>query len=417
MGRALMALASEAKTLADNGYDTASTDAIIGEILAAFNDIEGSPYEAQLYGQEIPGFFLRDTVSRNDRKGVPESWTIGSDLESILYNNAPEYQPAMSNDQTLTLLVGWWAVAKWTTNENNIKQAQANTSLVMNYLIDNKYFIELPNGGQIPDRRGSDMRISSLAASIIADQISYERFYDRSKVEFDIPVVGDVTIDTHDLKALLLVEDVVKDLLKEDTIELEYLGNKRTIDIKPYSKNLVFMTTALVKDFQHSTVIDAAMESGHYSSVLYRSLAFGLDVNSILTEDEKSDMLSLYQSYPEDGPSNDPAKGAWSVVYQWSRVPSGTGDGKEAYTGLDFMAYENNLRQVGLIGQAMIDEQKREEIADFYEQELKQTPSQEDLDNAVNRLKEIGMDALKAELSYSFKPEILIPTVILPLLL
>ncbi len=188
MGQALLAFAGESAVLDKAGLDSSASEAVITRILAAFQELDDADGLPEIYGSSKDGFFLRDLVHDGLRRGVPDGWKIKSDSQSLI-DGGPKHQPAMSIDQTASLFVGWWAVARYSNSASNRNIAQAQCDRVINFLRDSLFFIKLPNGDHIPTHRGPEFRYAAGFMCRMAEATTGKSYFDSSSI--DITIKGD----------------------------------------------------------------------------------------------------------------------------------------------------------------------------------------------------------------------------------
>ena len=402
MGRALLAFASEARVLASKGYSTSGSDAVIRDILREFQRTESGPWEDLIYGRSVSGFFIRDSVERNNRHGVPDDWQIISDLDTTLYTDVHRGHPAMSNDQTIHLIVGWWAVTHWTSDPDNIAMARHLTNTVMQYLEDQRYYITLPDGNDVQGHRGPDMRLSAVEVTKLADEITDGDYFANGNVTFEIETnLGSVPLSLNltDLEdALPAVTDIAEDILGDSSIVIGLPGYRKEITYKPYSKNLIFMTMAFEPDFNTAAFIKSAWESGHFPGLLLRSILFGVSPGTCLSADEMAEVTGAWQDYPAAGPSNQPLMDRWYSGDAWSTPPRGEGDGQTSFNGLDFLVFEPLLLLSGVLNTQDVERGHRENIIRFYAHVLQSEAGEDDVNAALARQALIGVDQMEKEL-------------------
>ena len=186
MGQALVTFAIESSILKKNNLDNSGSEAVLKSILAAFNELDAA--DTDFYGASVPGFFIRDLIHNDKRRGVPGPWNITSDSKDTK-EGGPIYKPAMSIDQTTSLFVGWWAVAKYSSDNDNVTKAKQQCESVMQFLADSLFFIKLPNGDGIPTARGPEFRYAAGFICRMADAITGRDYYSSSDV--DVTIKGD----------------------------------------------------------------------------------------------------------------------------------------------------------------------------------------------------------------------------------
>ncbi len=171
MGFALLTFAGEARLLAGAGGDARPSERVIGRLLAAFERLDNDA-ERRRYGTAVPGFFLRDYVEK-----IP-----GLDVSSDFLDSASSAGRAdMSLDQGVSLMMGWWAVARWSTDAGNRQRARAQAARVMGYLMDQRFMIDKP-GTRTSVGRGNDARGAAGFLCHMAEAITGEGYYHRAKV-------------------------------------------------------------------------------------------------------------------------------------------------------------------------------------------------------------------------------------------
>jgi hypothetical protein len=326
MGQALTFFATEALTLKAKGINASASDAAIRVLLEEFNELESSPLEEKIYGgKQATGFFFRDTVHRENRKGIPNSWQIVSDMDSTLFTpGTDKSHAALSNDQIINLFFGWWAVVNWTSDQSNIALARRHTRTVIDYLIRMDFFLALPDGGTIASHRGPDLRLSSGYFVEMASKIIGEDFWKLAEVrmldnpeDLELELPGGIKVPVPGRKispkipvrvlhnALMNQQDSIVELLSREKIDVRIKlsdlfpqspssielplpgGSKTKIDlaklsktfsvsgIKPYSRRLLMTFLAFQSDISESGFADVAQVNEEYLWLLYRAAIQG----------------------------------------------------------------------------------------------------------------------------------------------
>lgn len=178
MGFALITFAGEARLLKQAGQNPRPAEDIIGSILRTQVDLQGevrSLYKAT----PIKGWYLRDIMSAETVRGFN---IAGSDFRS---EKAGQYgDAAMSQDQMVSMFLGWWAVARWSTDANNVKLAKAHADAAITYLMDQRFCITYPGTtSKVP--RGDDARLAAGFLCRIAEQTTGKKYYARAKIRLD----------------------------------------------------------------------------------------------------------------------------------------------------------------------------------------------------------------------------------------
>ena len=153
-------------------------------ILAAFDRLDLA--ERERFGVDTPGFFVRDDVDNANRMGVPDAWTLNSDMGTALKPGSIREDGVMSLDQISSLYVGWWGVTKWSTDAANVNKAKDQIDRVMRYLMDRQFIIRLSNGNLIPDKNGPDCRYASGFLCEIASRATGKPYLGTAKVSLTI---------------------------------------------------------------------------------------------------------------------------------------------------------------------------------------------------------------------------------------
>lgn len=152
MGLALLAFAAESQVLRDAGLNTESSEAIIRQLLAAFETLKRPACEALGYVQYEDGFFVRDWVAaeRTSDLGVPENLSIKSDFDDTRQPGGDRKWNSASLDQVIHMMVGWWAVCMWSTDVANRVSANRQASSVLGWLKRHRYRLYQPDGELVP---------------------------------------------------------------------------------------------------------------------------------------------------------------------------------------------------------------------------------------------------------------------------
>lgn len=182
MGFALLAFAGESRVLDEAGLDNSASEQLISRLLDGFEELERGA--AELYGHASPGFFLRDYVTQTERQGVPDDAVIKSDANTVETGGDP-FIPAMSGDQTLHMMMGWWGVSRWSSDAANVERAQAQATRVITYLMDKGFLNTLPDGSPIPVSRGGDLRPSAGFITLMASQVTGHDYYHEATIRVD----------------------------------------------------------------------------------------------------------------------------------------------------------------------------------------------------------------------------------------
>lgn len=188
MGQALLTFAAESSLLKKRGLDNSSSEAVIKALLSAFEELDAADAFPEIYGVSQPGFFLRDFIHNEKRRGVPTNWEISSDSK-VMIEGGPRHQAAMSLDQTVSLFVGWWGVARYSTDATSRDTAKKQCDRVMNFLKDSLFFIKLPNGDSIPSNRGPEFRYAAGFLCKMAEATTGKDYYSSSSI--DVTIKGD----------------------------------------------------------------------------------------------------------------------------------------------------------------------------------------------------------------------------------
>lgn len=188
MGQALLTFSAESAILKQNGLDNSNSELIVKILLNAFQELDNADGLPEIYGVSKPGFFLRDFIHDGKRRGVPPDWEISSDSK-VMLEGGPRHQAAMSLDQTVSLFVGWWAVAHYSSDADNRAQAQKQCDRVIRFLKDSLFFIKLPNGESIPSNRGPEFRYAAGFLCRIAEATTGQEYYGSSSI--DVTIKGD----------------------------------------------------------------------------------------------------------------------------------------------------------------------------------------------------------------------------------
>lgn len=159
-GFALLAFAGEARLLAQAGLDPSGSEALVARLLAAFDELDDAA-ERDLYGDDLPGAFVRDRVDEGaHRRGIPAGWHVSSDYASVAQGKAKfRSLAAQSLDQTIGLYLGWWGVARYSTDPRNVARAQDQATRVLENLLRERFILRLPDGGAV--ERGDDARAAA----------------------------------------------------------------------------------------------------------------------------------------------------------------------------------------------------------------------------------------------------------------
>jgi hypothetical protein len=182
MGYALQTYAQEAAVLKHAGLDSGPSERVIADLLQGFDQLTGSAVTV-LYGSSPGGFFLRDDIGVDGAKhgdhGIPSRLTVSSSDFSAsnpanhTAGDPPNHtQDAMSLDQVLTMLTGWWAVTQYSTSSANIAHAQAQTEQLMSFLQGCGYNVQTPDGSKPSADRNADCRPAAGYISHMADLIT-----------------------------------------------------------------------------------------------------------------------------------------------------------------------------------------------------------------------------------------------------
>lgn len=202
MGQAMLTFAGEAKLLRSKGVSSAASETVIRGLLDGFDRLDAA--DKDLYGTDARGFFVRDDARQTD---VP--WTLKSDFIDPKASNA-----AMSIDQTTSLMVGWWAIAKYSSNAQSVARAKEQMRRVMDFLDRSGWIIQMPNGQAIDPNRGADFRYAAGFYCTLADNVLGSSFLRKSGVDvtikgtpvrFNVPHLGEFTIPGLKLPAKLPV--------------------------------------------------------------------------------------------------------------------------------------------------------------------------------------------------------------------
>jgi hypothetical protein len=159
-GFALLAFAGEARLLMQAGLDPSGSEALVRRLLAAFDELDDAA-ERDLYGDDLPGAFVRDRVDEGaHRRGIPAGWHVASDYASVAEGKAKfRSLAAQSLDQTIGLYLGWWGVARYSTDPRNVARAQDQATRVLENLLRERFILRLPDGGAV--ERGDDARAAA----------------------------------------------------------------------------------------------------------------------------------------------------------------------------------------------------------------------------------------------------------------
>jgi len=171
MGEAMLAFAGEAKLLRSNGKASASSEAVIRGLLDAFDRLDSA--DKTLFGSDVRGFFVRDDAKQEN---VP--WNLKSDFTDKKSSNA-----AMSIDQTTSLMVGWWAIAKYSSDTQSVARAKSQMRRVVDFLDRSNWVIQMPDGKAIDASRGPDFRFAAGFYCTLADNVLGTKFYIKSGVD------------------------------------------------------------------------------------------------------------------------------------------------------------------------------------------------------------------------------------------
>lgn len=176
LGFAMLAFAAESRLLVKAGLPADATEDLVAGLLDGFAEVEGQGEET-IYGTQTPGFFVRDHVHDGRppevepaRHGLAQD-TFDSDSESTLLGEEGPHFPAMSLDQVVHLMVGWWAISSWSSRAANVARAREQARHVMRFLANGGFEIVLPTGGHIPKARGPDCRAAAGFLCAIAERI------------------------------------------------------------------------------------------------------------------------------------------------------------------------------------------------------------------------------------------------------
>lgn len=171
MGFALLTFAGEARVLQRAGHDPRPSEAVVRRLLNAFEQLDSNA-ERERYHTTVPGFFLRDYV---------KEWP-GHDIESDFLASAQELGDDMSIDQVISLMMGWWAVSHWSTDEANRKLARSQAARVLDFLCDERFMIDRPGTHTSVGGGGDDARAAAGFLCHMGEQITGQDYYYHAKV-------------------------------------------------------------------------------------------------------------------------------------------------------------------------------------------------------------------------------------------
>jgi DnaJ-class molecular chaperone len=174
MGFALLTFAGEARVLHHAGHDARPAEVVVRRLLQAYDHLEGDAVKAR-YKTTVPGFFLRDYVNKKDVN--KKDWWPGMDVGSDFLSGDPD----MSLDQITSQMMGWWGVSHWSTDAANRKLARAQAGRVMDYLLDERFWIDRP-GTRSAVSRGADARAGAGFLCQMGEQITGNDYYHGAKV-------------------------------------------------------------------------------------------------------------------------------------------------------------------------------------------------------------------------------------------
>lgn len=174
MGFALVTFAGEAQLLRRLGHDTKPSEAVVRRILNAIELLDKNA-EMERYHTAVRGFFLRDYVKADHWPGQE----VTSDFIDCTSKN--DGTADMSIDQLVGLMMGWWAVAHWSTDEGNRKLARGQVERALGYLRDERFWIDRP-GTHAEVSAGADARAAAGFLCHMAEQITGQDYYHGAKV-------------------------------------------------------------------------------------------------------------------------------------------------------------------------------------------------------------------------------------------
>jgi hypothetical protein len=169
MGFALVTFAGEARVLRQAGQNPKRSEEVVRRLLSAFDRLDRDA-ESERYQTSVPGFFLRDDGP------MWKPFDVESDFRSDNLQMAD-----MSVDQVVSLMMGWWAVAHWSTDDANRRLARDQADRVMDYLCAQRFWIEQPKT-HTAVKRGDDARALAGFLCHMGEQITGEDYYHRGKV-------------------------------------------------------------------------------------------------------------------------------------------------------------------------------------------------------------------------------------------
>lgn len=171
LGFAMLTFAGEARLLARANADPRPAEKLVRSFLNAF-DLCDKDAERERYKTQVGGFFLRDYV-----RSLPNV-NVSSDF---LDSAAKAGQADMSIDQVVSMMMGWWAVAHWSTDKENQKIAREQAGRVMDFLMRERFMIERPGTSKLVSR-GEDARAAAGFLCQMGEDITGQDYYNKAKV-------------------------------------------------------------------------------------------------------------------------------------------------------------------------------------------------------------------------------------------
>jgi len=168
----LLTFSGEARILARSGGNPRESEGILRQILEAIENLDRAPQKA-LYKTSEPGFFVRDWVTDDKLSHAtqpgpsrPNLGPASSRLPSLIYSINSDFkgdktkpgQDAPSIDQYVSLFMGWWAVAHWSTDRGNVALARSQTDRAIDYLMRERFMMDFPGTNNIVPGGGGDAR-------------------------------------------------------------------------------------------------------------------------------------------------------------------------------------------------------------------------------------------------------------------
>jgi hypothetical protein len=342
MGHALVAFALEEKRLREHNIPTHHQQTVVRKLLYAFGQMEDTAGTS--------GFFYRDAVSADMRGGmkITSDYTTASTLPGADDSNA-----AMSVDQVVYLFVGFLAVAKWSSDVQNVALVKSYTERTISLLMSKGYEINTtPRNYPISKNRGPDYRQASGYLSLMANIITgrdyfndpNNRLVEGQTVADFFPAVSDAANNPGYLAIATGALPAIANAFRSD----------HSLDIKNYSSVLALIRFCLLST---ESTLDYSMwawsNQGQcpWSSLLY-ALLHNKPVPSNMLDVAKNNLLKMRGTGPSSNLARDnnwvhpwgkASAIIWSLDLKWDDVEIARVHADQIenrYNGIDFLLLE-----------------------------------------------------------------------------